>query len=87
MKRSTAKSYCSVSLLSMVTKVFDKLVNNSTVDHWEKCGLFSGFRYGFRTADLLTVVSDRNTRAFNRSGVTRAVVLDIFKAFDRVLAC
>ena len=32
----------------------------------------------------MTVVSDKNARAFNRSGTTRAVVLDIFKAFDRV---
>ena len=32
----------------------------------------------------MTVVSDKNARAFNRSGATRAVVLDIFKAFDRV---
>ena len=30
------------------------------------------------------VVSDRITRAFNRSGATRAVALDISKAFDRV---
>ena len=36
------------------------------------------------TADLLAVVSDRITRAFNRSGATRAVALDICKAFDRV---
>ena len=45
---------------------------------------FSDFQYGFRssqlTADLLIVVSDRITRAFNRSGATRAVALDIFKA-------
>ena len=33
---------------------------------------------------LLTVVSDRIARAFNRSGATRAVALDISKAFDRV---
>ena len=50
--------------------------------------LFSDFQYGLRssrsTADLLTVVSDRIARAFNRSGTTRAVALDIFKAFDRV---
>ena len=49
---------------------------------------FFGFQYGFRssqsTADLLTVVSDRIARAFNRSGATRAVALDISKAFDRV---
>ena len=47
----------------MVSKVFEKLVNNRIVDHLEKCGLFSDFQYGFRssqsTADLLTVVSDR----------------------------
>ena len=35
------------------------------------------------TADLPTVVSDRIARAFNRSEATRAVVLDISKAFDR----
>ena len=87
-ERSTAKNYCPVSLLSVVSKVFEKLVNNRIVDHLEKCGLFSDFQYGFRssrsTADLLTVVSDRIARAFNRSGPTRAVALDISKAFDRV---
>ena len=72
----------------MVSKVFEKLVNSRIVDHLEKCGLFSDFQYGFRssgsTADLLTVVSDRIGRAFNRSGATQAVALDISKAFDRV---
>ena len=72
----------------MVSKVFEKLVNNRIVDHLEKCGLFSDFQYGFRSsqsaADLLTVVSDRIGRAFNRSGATQAVALDISKAFDRV---
>ena len=35
-------------------------------------------------ADILTVVSDRIARTFNRSGSTRAVAFDISKAFDRV---
>ena len=87
-ERSTAKNYRPVSLLSVVSKVFEKLVNNRIVDHLEKCGLFTDFQYGFRssrsTADLLTIVSDRIARAFNRSGSTRAVSLDISKAFDRV---
>ena len=87
-EKSTAKNYRPVSLLSVVSKVFEKLVNNRIVDHLEKCGLFSDFQYGFRssrsTANLLTVVSDRIARAFNRSGATRAVALDISKAFDRV---
>ena len=86
--RSTGKNCCPVSLLSVVSKVFEKLVNNRIVDHLENCGLFSDFQYGFRssqsTADLLTVVSDRIARAFNRSGATPAVALDISKAFGRV---
>ena len=34
--------------------------------------------------DLLTVASDRIARAFNTSATTRAVALNISKAFDRV---
>ena len=70
--KSLVKNYCSVSLLSVVSKVFEKLKN---------------FQYGFSpsrpTADLLTVAPDRVARAFNRSGATRAVALGI-KAFGRV---
>ena len=74
-ERSTAKNYRPVSLLSVVSKVFEKLVNNKIVDHLEKCGLFSDFQYGFR--------SSRSTaRAFNRSGTTPAVALDISDAED-----
>ena len=65
-ERSTDKSYCPVSLFSVVSKVFEKLANNRIVDHLEIYGIFSDFQYGFRssrsTADLLTVVSDRIAR-------------------------
>ena len=85
LERSTAKNYHPVILLSVISKVFEKLVNNRTADHLEKCGLFSDFQYGFRfsrsTADLLTVVSDKLARDFNRSGATRSVALDISLGF------
>ena len=71
-ERSLAKTYCPVTLLSVVNKVFEKLVNNGIVDHLEKYGPFSDFQYGFRssqsTASLLTVVSDRIASAFDRFG-------------------
>ena len=47
-ERSTAENYCTVSL-SVVSKVFEKLVNNRCVDHLEKCDLFSHFQYGYRS--------------------------------------
>ena len=87
-ERSAAKNCRPVSLLSVVIKVFEKLVNNRIVDHLEKFGLFSDFRYLFRsfrsTGDLLTVISDKIAGASTRSTATRAVTLDIFKACDRV---
>ena len=85
---TTAKTYHPVSLLSVVSKVLEKYVNNRIVDHLEKCGLFSDLQFGFRSfpsnTDIVTVVSNRIATAFNRSGATRAVALDISKAFDTV---
>ena len=48
--RSTAKNYHPVSLVSLFSKVLEKLVNNRVVDHLEKSGLFSDFQYGFRSS-------------------------------------
>ena len=65
-ERSSAKNYHPVSLCSVVSKVFEKLINNRIVDHLEKCGLFSYFQYGFRssrsTADLQIVLLGLLTR-------------------------
>ena len=85
---STAKNYRPISLLSVVSKVFEKLVKNRIIDHLENCGIFSDIQYGFRsfrsTAGLMTVVSDKIARVFSRSGAARFVALDISKPFDRI---
>ena len=39
-EKSTAKNYRHVSLISVVSKFFEKIVNNRLVDHLEKYGLF-----------------------------------------------
>ena len=88
-ERSAAKDYRPVSL-SVVSKAFEKLVNNKLLDHREKCGLFFNSQYGFKssrtssTDDPLTIASDRIAWAFNRTLAARAVALYISKAFDRV---
>ena len=87
-ERSNPKDYRPISLLSVVSKVFERLINDRLVLHLEKAGVFSDFQYGFRsarsTADLLTVLTERIARSLNSSGATRAISLDISKAFDRV---
>ena len=39
-ERCTVKNYRLVNLLSVVNKVFEKLVNNRIIKHLEKCCLF-----------------------------------------------
>ena len=48
---STAKNYHFASLFSVVSKVFEKLVNNRLVDHLEKCDFF------FLISDVVLVFS------------------------------
>ena len=54
----------------------------------EKVGLSSDFPYdsmlSLSTQNLLTVVSDRITGVFDRSGATGAVTFGVSKTFDRV---
>ena len=42
-EKSTANNYHHVSLLSVVSKVFQKFVDDRIADHLGKCGLFSDF--------------------------------------------
>ena len=59
---------------ALVSKVFEKLENDRTVDHLEKYDLSFDFQDCSRSSesisDLLTFVSDRIFRGFNRSGAT-----------------
>ena len=56
-ERSTAKNYHPVSLPSVISKVFEKLVHNRIVDHLEKCDLFSDFQCGLRLLNQLQIFS------------------------------
>ena len=42
-ERHTAKNYFPVSLFSVVSKAFEKLVNTRIIDHLEECGLSLSF--------------------------------------------
>ena len=74
--------------LLWLVKSSKNLQNIRFVDHLKKSCLVSDFQDGFRSsrsfADLLTVVSDKIARVFNRFGATQAVAFDISKAFSRV---
>ena len=64
-----AENYHRVSLLSVISKISEKLVNNRLVDPPKKCSIFCNFQYSFRsscsTPDFLTVLLDRTVRDVN----------------------
>ena len=79
------KSDCLVSLLLVLSDICGNILNDRLVFHLEKCGFFSVSQLGHRetclVADLLTHVTDRIVRAFNRSC---AAQIDI-EGFEKVL--
>ena len=87
-ERSDPRNYRPISLLSIISKVFESLINSALTRHLESLHLFSDHQYGFRSgrssADALTVLSERVYRSLNACGETRAIALDISKAFDEV---
>ena len=60
-RRSTARIHCRhASLLSVDTKIFEKLPNNRFVNHIKKCGLFSKFQYGVRSSQSIVFSINSN---------------------------
>ena len=83
---SSPSNYRPISLLPIVSKVFETLVNKSIMHYLESNQLLCDAQYGFRskrsTADLLSLASDLWSRSLDEWGESR--VVDISKAFDRV---
>ena len=87
-ERSNPSNYRPISILPIISKVFEIVINSSLIKHLETNKLLSDHQYGFRsersTADLLTVITERIHQALDVSGEARAIALDISKAFDKV---
>ena len=87
-ERSDPGKHRPVSLLPIISKISESFINDTLTKRLDIAGLFSDLQYGFRafrsTADILTVLSERIHNSLDASGETRALALDISKAFDKV---
>ena len=81
-------TYSPISLLPAISKIFESFINDSLTRHLDITGLSSDLQYGFRafpsTADILTVLNERIYNSLDAGGETRAIALDISKAFNKV---
>ena len=88
--RQNKKNYRPISLLPIFGKVFEKILFDGIFRHLSENGLItskqSGFRPGDSTVNQLLSITHKIYSAFEEtpSLETRAVFLDLSKAFDRV---
>ena len=85
-ERSTAKNYLPVNLLSVESKVFQKLAIGlliiwRNVSFFLICSIVSSLPINCRSSNNCIW---ENYKDFNKSGATRALTLDTSKAFNRV---
>ena len=86
--RSDPKNYRPISLLSVVGKVFERIVAEVICRHLSENYLLSDQQFGFRpgrsTSDLLMLLTRNWQDALDDGQDTVVVALDIAGAFDRV---
>ena len=86
--RSETKNYRPVSLLSIASKVMEKIINTSIMNFLERENLLSAYQFGFRSglsaADLLTALNREWLTSINTGGAVRVLAVDIAGAFDKV---
>ena len=88
--RQSKENYRPISLLPIFGKIFEKLIFDSMYEHFCNHGLITPNQSGFRPNDSainqLLAITHHIYCAFeeNPSKETRAVFLDLSKAFDRV---
>ena len=85
---SQPSNYRPIAINSILSKVFESIINKKIWKHLNSSNLVSDRQYGFRkersTGDLLSLLSDSWSSALQNHGESFAVALDISKAFDRV---
>ena len=82
--KHSSSNYRPISLLSVLSKVMERLINKAMWKHLDNHKLISdqqfGFRAGHSTSDALTYVAQRLTNTINNREEARVVCLDISKA-------
>ena len=82
--KSDPSNYRPISILPIMSKVFESLINQQLVDYLEEHELLTDVQYGFRhsrsTGDILSLITEHINRALNRRGEARLFAIDISKA-------
>ena len=82
------KDFRPISILPVLSKVYEKLMLHQLNDYIEKSSVYnstqSGFRKGHSTQSLLLKFRDDIQKALNRNEITMSVMIDYSKTFDTI---
>ena len=86
--KADPSKYRPISLLCIISKVMESVVNKQLQKHLFQNNLISNRQFGFRpghsTADLLTILSQNWNNTLDKGEEVCVVVMDIKGAFDKV---
>jgi len=82
------KNYRPISLLPIVSKIFEKIVHCQTLDYLDKHKILYTYQSGFRskhsTDSCLTFLNDKILNGIDKGLVTGMILIDLQKAFDTI---
>ena len=86
--KSAPSNYRPISLLSLISKTMEAVVNRALTNFLERNNILSNHQFGFRRglgpADLLTGLHHQWSKIAAAGGAVRIVAVDIAGAFDKV---
>lgn len=86
--RNSVSNYRPISVLSSLSKILEKILNNTLVNFLEKYHLISNNQYGFRRnkscEDAVLALTTTAVRNIDRERKCIGIFLDLSKAFDTV---
>ena len=86
--RSDPKNYRPISLLPLVSKVFEKLIHQQLQKYLDENKILYSFQSGFRanhsTDSCISYLQDKIVTGFDKGMLTGMIAIDLQKAFDTI---
>lgn len=86
--KTDPKNYRPISLLPLLSKVFEKVINQQTQAFLDQNSILytyqSGFRAKYSTDSCLSLLNDKILKGFDEGLLTGMILIDLQKAFDTI---
>ena len=86
--RMDPSNYRPISLLPLISKIFEKIVHDQMIDYLAQCNILYKYQSGFgakHSTDLcLSYLNDKFLKGFDNGLFTGMTLLDLQKAFDMI---